>query len=65
MEQIPDAPWIRDAENNGMPAADPVRCPICGFETDVIYVDKDGEALGCEWCVASVDAYDWRDRHGE
>lgn len=65
MEQIPDAPWIRDAETNGMPEVDPVHCPICGAETEIIYVDQMGDVVGCEWCIASKDAYDWRDEHAD
>jgi len=65
VEQIPDAPWIREAELYGVPDRDPVRCPICGAEADTIYTDKNGDALGCEWCVSCEDAFDWWDEHGE
>lgn len=56
---LPDAPWIRDAELNGVPADDPVLCPICGEECDTIFEDDDGTAFGCENCVRKRDAYDW------
>lgn len=65
MEQIPDAPWIRQAENFGVPSEEPVRCPICGAETDIIYTDQMGDAVGCEWCIAAEDAYEWRAEHAE
>lgn len=65
MPALPDAPWIRDAENNGMPSAEPVTCPICGSEAEVIYTDLWGDALGCDRCVIHMDAYDWRDEHAE
>ena len=42
-----------------------IRCPICGAEADTIYTDKNGDALGCEWCVSCEDAFDWWDKHGE
>lgn len=67
MDQIPDAPWIRDAELNGVGETDetPVYCPICGSETDTIYTDRDGDAVGCSECVSMWDAYDWRDGVGQ
>ncbi len=65
MEQIPDAPWIRDAELNGIESPDPVYCPVCGSECEEIYTDRDGEVVGCTECVSLWDAYDWRDAHGE
>ena len=55
MEQIPDAPWIRDAEINGMPGSDPVICPICGDEADTFFL-QDGIVIGCNHCVTETDA---------
>lgn len=65
--QIPDAPWIRDAELNGYPPYEPedVRCPICGKECDTIYTDKYGEAFGCEYCVTEKDSWEWADENKE
>lgn len=59
IQQCPDAPWIRDAEMNGMPSPDPVICPVCGSECEEIYEDKDGDAFGCEHCVKCLDADQW------
>ena len=59
MEQIPDAPWIRDAELNGVPSAEPVECPECGEECEEIYLDPSGYCCGCNRCLRAVDAWDW------
>ena len=59
MNDLPDAPWVRDAELNGYPSDDPVHCPICGEECDTIFYDKNGEIFGCEQCIQKKDAYEW------
>lgn len=66
MQDLPDAPWIRDAELNGMPSADPVICPVCGEECETIYLD-DGccNVLGCDNCIRTMDAYDWFEEQKE
>ncbi|UNI72452.1 MAG: hypothetical protein [Chaetfec virus UA24_244] len=33
------------------------RCPVCGTETDTLYRDNDGNIVGCEYCVETVDAW--------
>lgn len=55
MEQIPDAPWIREAERDGWPSADPIYCPVCGDEADTFFM-QDGIVVGCNHCVHEVDA---------
>ncbi len=63
MIDIPDAPWVRQAERDGMPPYDEeeeVNCPICGKECESIYLDKDNEPFGCDECVKKMDAYEWR-----
>lgn len=67
MEQIPDAPWIRDAELNGVgPAEDPVKCPVCYEECERIYFYKGSrDALGCDRCIDWMDAYDWEEEGGD
>ena len=55
MEQIPDAPWIRDAELNGYPSPEPVKCPICGDDADTFFL-QDGFVIGCNRCVTETDA---------
>lgn len=70
MEQIPDAPYIRDAERNGMPPYDddpePV-CPVCGKKCETIYTDDNDDVVGCDWCIHGEDAADWyyRTHHEE
>ena len=65
MEQVPDAPWIRDAELNGYPSTDPVECPICGDECEEIYSDMYGNVFGCDRCIISQDAYEWKEEQKE
>ena len=65
MEQIPDAPWIRDAELNGYPSAEPVECPICGWECETIYTDRSGVVCGCEWCMEQQDSQEWAEERRE
>lgn len=66
MQGIPDAPWIRDAELNGMPSADPVICPVCGEECETIYLDEGClNVLGCDNCIRTMDAYDWFEEQKE
>ena len=31
-------------------------CPVCGEEVDSVYVDNEGDILGCENCVSIRDA---------
>ena len=67
MEQIPDAPNIREAETFGYPPynTDPVYCPICGKECDTIYLDKHGDVFGCEMCIDTMESWDWKDQQRE
>lgn len=59
MITIPDAPWIRDAELNGMPEGDEVNCPICGRRCEDIYLDLNNDPVGCDCCIRIKDAFDW------
>ena len=34
-------------------------CPICGEECDTVYLDADGDIVGCDQCISLVDAYDY------
>lgn len=66
MLQVPDAPWIREAETYGYPASDdpdPV-CPVCGKECEDLYL-AGGDVIGCENCLERVDAADWLYDHRE
>ena len=59
-QQIPDAPWIREAENDGMPEPETFFCPVCGAEDpEWFFVYKgDTTVLGCNECIDSVEPYD-------
>lgn len=65
LTNLPDAPWIRDAELNGIDAPDPVKCPVCGGECERIYFYKGNrDALGCDICIDWMDSYDWQEQYG-
>ena len=56
-------PIQRDLERYGTPdgRADPEpTCPVCGRETEVIYV-RDGDPVGCDRCVKKVDIWDFEE----
>lgn len=65
MTDIPDAPWIRDAEINGVPDSDPVICPVCDEECEDIYLDRNGDVCGCEHCMRIRDAWEWMEEMRE
>ena len=65
MEQIPDAPYIREAERYGMPPYDVPQCPVCGHECNSIFMDYSGNVFGCENCIRERDSYEWRDEETE
>ena len=67
MEQVPDAPWIREAEMYGYPPYEilDVCCPVCGKECDTIYKDRFGDEVGCENCIETMDAGEWYDEKKE
>ena len=65
MNDLPDAPWIRDAEINGMPDAEDVYCPVCGEENPEYLVEQGGDIVGCECCCKRIDPWDWKDSHRE
>lgn len=61
MTCLPDAPWIRDAELNGVPVADDEEytCPVCGVVTpDYIYLSNH-DVIGCSECIRRVDGWRW------
>lgn len=35
------------------------RCPVCGGEAEILYINDLGEVFGCDNCVLRVDAYDY------
>ena len=34
-------------------------CPVCGKECDTVYLDYEGEVVGCDRCVFMKDAYEY------
>lgn len=65
MEQIADAPYIREAETYGPPEAETVYCPVCGEECLEIYADMNGDVFGCERCIMIQDANEWLEEKRE
>ena len=59
MMDLHDAPWIRDAELNGMPEGDDVYCPVCGEENPEDFYVHDGDVVGCSCCVKRYDPWEW------
>lgn len=59
MYDVPDAPWIRDAEINGMPEGDDVYCPVCGEENPETFYVQEGDVVGCDCCCKKIDPWDW------
>lgn len=62
MEQIPDAPWIREAERDGYPTGDEIECPICGAVCDSVFWSDTNwkEIVACNKCIREQDACDWK-----
>lgn len=60
MEQIPDAPYIREAETYGMPPYEMVECPCCGEECETVYADQYGNVFACNKCLMEQDALEWQ-----
>ncbi len=54
-------PVITNMELTGYPdGKEPTypHCPICQRECETIYLDKDGNIVGCDECVDTRDAWD-------
>ena len=47
--QLPDAPYIREAEKFGMEEPE-MRCPICGAVCEEVFSFPDGRPNGCNVC---------------
>ena len=66
MSKLPDAPWIQDAENNGLPFdEEPPVCPVCGCSCREVYKDKFNTVCGCNICMEIQDAWEWMDEQRE
>lgn len=58
---LPDAPWIRDAETNGVPCVEKPKCPVCGSDdSDYFYADG-SEVVGCDCCLRRIEVWDYVD----
>lgn len=67
-QDLPDAPWIREAEKYGPPMAEEIsfRCPVCGADEPEDFVfDRDGDICGCSECTRRRDAYEYVIEHRE
>lgn len=63
---IPDAPWIRDAENNGIDDKEYTwYCPVCGAENPERIYTFNGDVWACDQCLESQDGIDWALEHPE
>lgn len=64
MTDLPDAPWIVEAETWGMPEAKPVFCPVCNAEDPGwFYFTRNvaggmRDVIGCSECVDRVPLED-------
>lgn len=65
MAQIPDAPWIRQAEMYGVDEGPTILCPCCGEEAEDFIVDENHTVVGCNHCTRSMDPWDWFERYGD
>ena len=64
MEQIPDAPWIRNAELNGV-GDPPVYCPCCGEDCISVFKDRNGDVFACDRCIQEEDSLVWMEEEKE
>jgi hypothetical protein len=59
---LPDAPWIREAETYGPPMEEEISysCPVCGADEPEDFVfDRSGDIVGCNCCCHFRDAYEY------
>ncbi len=48
----------------GPPPEEPFpRCPVCGAETDTLYTNIDGDVVGCDECVHTLNAWIWKENN--
>lgn len=61
MHDLPDAPYIVDAETNGVGynEGDEYYCPFCNAPApDYIYTVSNGNVIGCSECVQQWDGWE-------
>ena len=52
--QHPDITYM---ERTGGGETEEIQCPVCGYACETFY-KHDGEIIGCDICVDTVDAYE-------
>ena len=65
MTQLPDPPWIREAETYGPPEGDDVRCPVCYEENPEFLYIQNFDVIGCSCCIVRRDTFDYARYHPE
>lgn len=61
MYDFPDHPVIANMEATGYPdGLDPdyPHCPACDRECSEVYLDADGEIIGCDRCIRKESAWE-------
>lgn len=58
MNRLSDHSAIRQAEMEGTPECIGPHCPVCGEACEQVYCNSDGEVLGCDVCVKTMDAWE-------
>lgn len=59
-----DDPIIRALESTGLPPwtkpdeLKQPRCPVCNEECETIYLNSDGDPVGCDECLTAYDAWE-------
>ena len=65
MEQVPDAPYIREAETIGYGEESPI-CPICGQYCEEIYYNSlRSDPIACDRCLIARNAWEWQEEQKE
>ena len=60
MEHVPDAPYIRDAENNGVGDDQEYKCPICYAVCEKLFTTGGKrDVVGCENCLTEIDPWEY------
>lgn len=52
------APYITEAERDGLPEVPAIRCPVCGAECEEYAFDRRGVLVGCDVCITFDEACD-------
>ena len=55
---LPDHPYIRAVEWEGIAECAGPHCPVCGAACEQVYRNNDGDVFGCDVCVNVMDAWE-------